>query len=79
MINDALEQLIFNSAINKKPAYTTGEAALILSVSKNTIILLCDEWTLTTLSGLESYRVGTHRRIPHHSLAEWVNINKQVL
>lgn len=77
---DALTKMLATSKINKKTAYTTGDISKILNVSMSTIINLCDIWEPPLVStqiskGLESYRVGTHRRIPHHALTEWLKQN----
>lgn len=75
--NCTLTTLILDAGLPVKSAYTTGECAKILSVSQSTIIMLCDRWhpTIANVAGLECYRVGTHRRIPYHTLRDWVASN----
>lgn len=72
---ESLIKLLVNSNQQKKSAYPTGNVANILNISVNMVIMLCDEWTPYNHKGLECYRVGTHRRIPHHSLIEWLEYN----
>jgi len=72
---ESLEKLLINSGVTKQSAYTTGSVSKLLSVSNNTVIDLCDKWRPETAEGLECYRVGTHRRIPHHALVEWLKNN----
>lgn len=73
--SESLEQLLINAGIGKKPTYTTGNISTMLNISRNMVIMLCDQWEPETLQGLESYRVGTHRRIPHHAVVEWLTHN----
>lgn len=70
--SDSLDSLLLNSGVTKKSAYSTGNVSKILSVSLSTVINLCDNWVpdAKACEGLESYRVGAHRRIPHHALIE---------
>lgn len=72
---ESLEKLLINSGVTKQSAYTTGSVSKLLSVSNNTVIDLCDKWQPEKNQGLECYRVGTHRRIPHHALIEWLENN----
>lgn len=77
---DALQRMLTVARLNKKPCYTPKEVQLLLNVSANKLQQLCDEFEpphikgrLTT--GIESYRLGTHRRIPHHGLIDWLQAN----
>lgn len=72
---EALGKLLINSGVTKQSAYTTGSVGKLLSVSNNTVIDLCDKYRPETGQGLECYLVGTHRRIPHHALVEWLENN----
>ena len=74
---ESLVKLLVNSNQDKKSAYATGNVASILNISVNMVIMLCDEWTPDNHKGFECYRVGTHRRIPHHSIVEWLEYNSQ--
>ena len=75
--SDSLEKMISNSIKKQLAAYSTGDVAAILNISVNMVIVLCDEWTPDNKKGLECYRAGTHRRIPHHSIVEWLEYNSQ--
>lgn len=77
MYEDSLSKLLTHSSLDKKSAYPTGQVATILNISVNMVLMLCDEWSPDNPKGLECYRVGTHRRIPHHSLVEWLEHNTQ--
>ena len=77
MCEKTLNKLLANSRVEKKSAYTTGQVALILNVSVNTVLMMTDGWTETNKRGLECYRAGTHRRIPHHTLIDWLTHNTQ--
>lgn len=83
--SESLEKMLVTSGVPKKNAYSTGDISQLLSISNSKVIMLCDDWTppnirRTTGNGLECYRVGTHRRIPHHAIVEWLisnsNFNK---
>jgi len=78
-IEDTLDKLMLASGVEKMPAYTTSATAKILSISPSMVIYLCDEWEPPQKNirtkGLECYRAGTHRRIPHHALIEWLENN----
>ncbi len=81
IFKDSLEKLIDESGVKKKTTYSTGEAARILGTSTNTILMLCDNWTPNSKEGLECYRIATHRKIPHHSILEYLknsNIYKEL-
>jgi len=71
----SLDELLQSSGVEKQSTYTPRAVAKIMSISYNSVIMLCDTWTPITFQGLESYRVGTHRRIPHHSIVCWLKNN----
>mgnify|MGYP000299993239 FL=1 len=76
---ETLNKFLQASGVDKMPAYTTSATAKILSISPSMVIYLCDEWQPPDQSkknrGLECYRAGTHRRIPHHAIIEWLENN----
>ena len=77
---ETLDKLLLTAKLAKKTAYTTSNVALVLGVSNSTIINMCEEWeppeeSNRNVKGIECYRVGTHRRIPHHAIVEWLRIN----
>ncbi len=60
--------------------YTTGEVGLILSVSRETVRQMVLRWEPANVpgrhpSGLFAMRLGSHRRIPHRALVEWIRNN----
>lgn len=77
---EALEKMLKAAELSKKPCYTPGEVQLLLHVSPNRLQQLCDAYEPPHIqgrevSGIECYRLGTHRRIPHHGLLEWLENN----
>lgn len=68
------------AGIEVKPCYTPQEVQLLLGVSPNKLQQLCDEYEPPCVqgrktTGIESYRLGTHRRVPYHGLVEWMELN----
>lgn len=61
------------------PCYRPEQVQRILNISKNTFVNVCDKWQPALdgglAMGLESYCLGTHRRVPHHALVEWLQRN----
>jgi len=72
---EAIEKLLINSGVTKQSAYTTGNISKLLSISNSTVIYLCEKWQPKKKEGLECYLVGTHRRIPHHAVIEYLENN----
>lgn len=80
---ETLNKMLAAAGIEPRSAYTTGNVAKVLNVSTNMVIIMCDEWEprRENKRGLECYRAGTHRRIPHHALVDWLehNLNYNVI
>ncbi len=79
----SLSKLLINADMEKKSCYRPRDILKLLNISYPMFITMCDLWEPLEVknrsnSGLESYRVGTHRRIPHHALVEWIAINKRL-
>jgi hypothetical protein len=60
--------------------YTTGEAARILGASRETVRQMILRWEPPDVpgrhpAGLFARRLGSHRRIPHQALADWLARN----
>lgn len=60
--------------------YTTGEAARILGVSRETVRQMTLRWEPPQVpnrhpTGLFALKLGRHRRIPHRALADWLRRN----
>lgn len=77
---EALAKMLKIANLGKKPCYVPKEVQLLLHVSPNRLQQLCDEYEPPNVqgrntSGIESYRLGTHRRIPYHGLLEWLENN----
>lgn len=76
--SDLLDKLITVSKVERKSAYTTGEVGKIISVTPRAVVSICDDWMPGIVGGLESYRAGTHRRIPHHALIAWLKTSSGI-
>lgn len=77
---DTLVKMLKVAQLDRKPCYVPKEVQLLLNVSPNKLQQLCDDFEPPYVrgrktSGLESYRLGTHRRIPYHGLLEWLENN----
>lgn len=76
----SLRSMLTIVSIEVKSAYTTSEAATILSVSPATIRVMCEQWEpgQHCQHALECYRVGKgDRRIPFHALVEYLSANNE--
>lgn len=77
-----VDKLLTVAQLPKKPCYRPQDIQTLLNISYTMFVTMCDNWEPSEVRnrdprGLESYRVGTHRRIPHHALVEWIAINRQ--
>jgi hypothetical protein len=78
----AADELLKVANLPKMPCYRPKDIQYILNISYPMFITMCDCWEPLEVrnrskKGLESYRIGAHRRIPHHALVEWIAVNKQ--
>ena len=65
--------LLESNDMKEHTAYTTGQVSCLLGVSRSYVIKLCDNFTYSEDDEfLEWHGVGSHRRIPHHSLAHYI-------
>jgi hypothetical protein len=71
-----IDELLNSSGIEKKTAYRPFEVCAILSITETTFRRICDRWEPASVHkdspGLECYRIGKHRRVPHHALVEFL-------
>ena len=75
-----LRQMLETGRIAVSSAYTPGEVCAVLRISDRLFRQLCDCWEPRDIvsrrpEGLESYRAGKDRRVPHHALVEWLARN----
>jgi hypothetical protein len=64
--------------------YTTGDVARLLGASRETIRQMVLRWEPPSTpgrhpAGLFAYRLGSHRRVPHHGLVTWLATNTAYL
>jgi hypothetical protein len=68
--------LLQQAGIEQKTCYTPADICQIFNISQSTFARLCDQWEPPNIAGrqvgLECYRIGTHRRVPHHSLIDFI-------
>lgn len=66
--------------LERRPDYTTGEAARIIGVSRLTVRRMIERFEPETFldrdrSGLLAIRLRTHHKIPHLALVDWFTRN----
>ena len=71
-----IDTLLKNANVSRKSCYTPADVCRILNISSSTFGRLCDQWEPPNIrgggNGIECYRVGTHRRVPHHALLNFL-------
>ena len=70
-----LAQMLMIARITISACYRPEQVIKLLNVSPAKLRVMCDAWQPDNdgdIDGLESYVLGTQRRIPHHGLVEWL-------
>lgn len=62
------------------PAYVPGDVRALLNITELAFRRMCINWEPPDTpnryeGGLESYVLGTHRRVPFHALVNWLAEN----
>lgn len=75
-----LDRMTQEAGLPTKGAYKPGEVQAILQMSKSTFHRRCEQWEPPGTPGrdprgLESYSIGTHRRVPRSAMEEWLAAN----
>lgn len=74
---DSLSSMLTTANVRKQSCYTPREVEQVLNISRGKLQELCEKFEPPNIiggykHGLECYRVGTHRRIPHHGILRWM-------
>lgn len=76
----SLLKMLRQAQMDEQICYRPTDIVRILNISYSTFVTMCNCWEPLEVPGrnkmgLENYRVGTHRRVPHHGLIEWLAVN----
>ncbi|MBI5138031.1 MAG: helix-turn-helix domain-containing protein [Nitrospirae bacterium] len=79
-----LERRLRGTRLRPQADYTTGDVARILGASRETVRQMVLRWEPPGTpgrhpAGLFAYRLGSHRRVPHHALVTWLATNTAYL
>jgi len=72
---ETVAKLLKQAKINECVSYRPSQIMTLLNISQGTFRGLCNTYEPNTRHGIESYLIGTHRRVPHHALVEYLSRN----
>ncbi|NJM13356.1 MAG: helix-turn-helix domain-containing protein [Synechococcaceae cyanobacterium SM1_2_3] len=76
-----IDALLHAENIQRRAVYRPGEVCRLLRISPTTLRQLCElaessDGSSKPREGLESFRLGHHRRIEHSTLVNWLARNR---
>jgi hypothetical protein len=81
MHEEQLSRMLAAAGVQKSGVYRPGEVCRVLRITRPTVLALCALAEHPAVGrvdprALESFLVGTHHRIPHTALVDWLARNQ---